>query len=58
MITGSPVLNVTVATIKNPPIQPVPPLPVVRLEIGYSPHPGDPRDIANELELLAAIESE
>ena len=58
MITGSPVLNVTVATKKILPIQPVPRLLVVRLETGYSPHPGDPKDIANGLELLEAVESE
>jgi hypothetical protein len=58
MITRSPVLNVTVATIKILPIQPVLRLPLVRIERGYNHPPGDPRDIANALELLGAVESE
>jgi hypothetical protein len=56
--TDSPVLNVTVTTIKILPILPIPRLPVVLLEIEYSPHPEDPREIANGLELLATVESE
>jgi hypothetical protein len=58
MITGSPVLNVTVAMIKILPIQPAPQLPVVLLETGYNHRPGDLRDIANGLELLETVESE